>query len=102
MIHHNLRTAETIIRKGVKFFELEKLPEGIAEGKPLPRMPRGDLSAVAIAWAIRRNTTVPCRWIAERLSLGSAGNVSERVRRFERIESGDLDVRLKKWKALDF
>jgi hypothetical protein len=94
--------AEAIIRKGVSFFELENLLDGLDEGAPLAKMPYGNLSAVAIAWAICRNTTMPRLWIAKRLSLRTAGNVSGRVRRFESIGSGELEVSLQKWKALEF
>jgi putative transposase len=38
---------------------------------------------VALAWALTRGTTLDQRWIAERLNLRSAANVSQQTRRFE-------------------
>lgn len=46
--------------------------------------------------------TIPRCWITERPSLGTAGNVTERMRRFESIASRKLEGRLRNWKALDF
>jgi len=69
---------------------------------PLPKLPRGNLSAVAIARAICRYTILPRRWTAERLSRGSAGNVSEQVRRFALIEQSKLTQELRGWKNIEF
>jgi len=59
---------------------------------------RGDLGRVAIAWAIWRATAMPQGWIAERLGLRSAANVSQWLRRFEALEDRALPKEIKKWK----
>jgi len=94
---HHLGLAEAIIRRGIAHFGLSIDPD---DGQPLPKMPRGNLSAVAIAWSICRYTTLPRRWTAKRLGLGSAGNVSERVRRFDHVEPRKLAKELRSWKKM--
>ena len=59
---------------------------------------RGDLGWVAIAWAVWRATAMPQGWIAERLGLRSAANVSQWLRRFEALEDRALPKEIKKWK----
>ena len=77
---------------------------GLKHGKShsIRKAAYGDLSVVATAWAICRNTSVPQRWIAERLSLGSRANVSERVRKFGQIETANLSKEMRRWKAMKF
>ncbi|MGN6771533.1 MAG: hypothetical protein ACTHJQ_17045, partial [Rhizobiaceae bacterium] len=38
---------------------------------------------VAIAWALHRKTNQSQKWVAEKLDLRSAANVSQQVRRFQ-------------------
>ena len=92
---HNVQQAERIIARAVTHFGLSG---GSAEVFAV--LAHGDLGGVAVAWAICRNTTLPQSWIAGRLALGSAGNVSERVRRFKLIASHSLDTSVRKWKQL--
>jgi len=94
---HHLHEAEAIIRKGIAHFGLEV--DGDA-AEPLPKAPRGDLSVVAIAWSICRLTTLPRIWTAQRLGLGSAGNVSERVRQFEKAKPAKLSKEVRAWKRM--
>jgi hypothetical protein len=49
---------------------------------------------VAIAWAVVGRTTVSQAWLAERLSMGSAANVSQQVRRL--AMSGESRTRVPK------
>jgi hypothetical protein len=60
--------------------------------------PRGDLSVVAIAWALRKRTSMSLGWIAERLNLRNAGNVSQRVRMFDQMDGSTLDLSVRKWR----
>jgi REP element-mobilizing transposase RayT len=94
---HDLAHAEAIVARAVEHF-------GIAmdERSTLPKLPRGDWTLVAIAWAICRNTSVPQHWVAQRLHLKSAGNVSERVRRFEQLKASELPLELRRWRSFDF
>ena len=41
---------------------------------------RGDERKLALAILLRKRTTVPGKWIADRLKMGSSANVSQRVR----------------------
>ena len=93
----HMQQGEAIITRAVEHFSLP-----LDEKGNVPKMPRGDLSAVATAWALCRHTTLPQRWIALRLSLVSPGNVSERVRRFERLKGSELGRVLKEWKKMTF
>ena len=94
---HHVQQAEAIIARAAENFGICLDSNG-----NFPKLPRGDLSAVATAWALCRHTTVAQRWIAQRLSLGSSGNVSERVRRFERVRDSDLAKNLRQWKLVKF
>jgi REP element-mobilizing transposase RayT len=94
---HHLQQAEAIIARAARHFGVPFDDDG-----NFPKMPRGDLSAVATAWSLCRHTTMPQRWIGQRLALGSKGNVSERVRRFARLPVNDLPENVRKWKELEF
>ena len=94
---HHLAHAESIVAQAAAHFGISVDNDGI-----LPQMPRGDVTSVAIAWAICRNTAMPQRWIAQRLHLKSAGNVSERVRRFDCLQDSDLSKDLQKWRKFKF
>jgi hypothetical protein len=51
---------------------------------------------VAIAWAIWRATAMPQGWIAEKLKLRSAANVSPWLSRFEAMKDHALPKVIKK------
>ena len=87
-----LRDAELIISKGVAHFRLK---EGSIE--EFGALNRGDLRGVAIAWAVRKKTSVAPRWIAERFAMKSRANVSQRVRNFDRHSRKMLSRELQKW-----
>jgi hypothetical protein len=56
---------------------------------------------VAVAWAICERTTARQEWIAERLHLKSAGNVSQRVRQYRNrvAERGIITKTERSWVA---
>ena len=88
---HDKVGAERILRQGEKHFgaKLEVLSE--------PRY--GDLRRVALAYALVKRTTVSRSWIAERLNLKSAANVSQRVKKFEQEKAGRLGELERKWRS---
>jgi hypothetical protein len=49
---------------------------------------------VSLAWAITRSTTMRQSWIADRLNMRSAPNVSQQVRRFERELNRQTEIAL--------
>tara|TARA_R110000850_G_scaffold141810_1_gene263829 strand:- start:1745 stop:2809 length:1065 start_codon:yes stop_codon:yes gene_type:complete len=87
---HALKGAEEIIREGCLHFGMEEAE--IREGR------RGDLKKASLAWAIWKQTSAPQSWIAERLALKSAANVSQTVRRFDRLERVKMGKEEWKWK----
>ena len=70
---HAQEEAEELVRLGLKKY---KLKEEALEG-----LPGSDERKVAIAESIHRNTTVSQGWIAERLRMKSAANVSQQLGR---------------------
>lgn len=91
---HAEAKAESILQKASKHFGL-KGPEQVPE-----QMERGDLTRVAVAWAITRWTSVPQAWTARRLNLKSATNVSQRCRRFDLMEESNLSQKFRSWKKV--
>ncbi len=86
------RTAEEWIEVGKAHFRLD-LP---SEGRQHHR------ERVAIAWALHRRTNQAQKWIAEKLGLHSAANVSQQVRRFqletdESTKVGTFNKAVSKW-----
>ena len=88
---HHARDAEKILSSAVSFFSLKNMDA-------LQSLPRGDLRGIAVAWAICRKTSMPQKWIADRLGLRSGANVSQRVRNFDRKSMKELDPLIRKWK----
>ncbi|EDY21727.1 protein of unknown function DUF1568 [Chthoniobacter flavus Ellin428] len=70
---HDEKRAEEILRTGLS---AEGLPE-----KELAALPGNDVRKVRIARRIRMETTVRMGWIAERLGMRSAANVSQILKR---------------------
>ena len=85
-------TAERIIANGVAHFHLTG-----TDSEHFAALPRGDVRRDAIAWELWKKTSLPQRWIAERLELRSAANVSDRVRRFDRKDAKQQAVKIRKW-----
>jgi hypothetical protein len=68
------------------------------DGRGLLRCSGADPRKVAIARAIWEQTVVPQKWLAERLGMRSAANVSRQLRR-NRVNAkrSDLPLSLRKW-----
>lgn len=85
--------AGRILAEGLKHFGLDE--------RGLAKTPKGDQRKVAIAWAICERTTVRQDWIAARLHLKSASNVSQRVRQYREkndpTRTKEERIWLKKW-----
>jgi hypothetical protein len=52
---------------------------------------------VSLAWALTRSTTMRQSWIAKRLNMRTAANVSQQIRRFEKNLQYQRDPRIKSW-----
>jgi putative transposase len=87
---HDEKGAERILAAAEEHFAVN-LEELI-----IPR--RGDYRRIALAWALSRRTSLPQVEIAEKLSLCSAANVSQRVRQFEALDERMLDSKVRRWK----
>jgi putative transposase len=61
---------------------------------------RGDEKKASLAWRIWRETSVSQSWIADKLSLKTATNVSQVIRRFSQVADKDLPLNVKKWKQM--
>ena len=70
---HDARTAELLVKAGLK-------RAGLAEAA-LGAMPGSDPRKVRIAQEVWRQTSVSQQWIAQRLKMRSAANVSQQLRR---------------------
>jgi putative transposase len=92
---HRTHSGESVIASGVAHFGLDG-----GETEHFAKLPRGDVQRVAIAWALWRRTSIPQHWIAERLSLRSANNVSQRVRVFDRTPLWDQGAEIRRWRRI--
>ena len=67
------------------------LKDGLAAAglvaKDLPRMKGSDPRKLALAEPLWKRTTVSQEWIAEKLAMRSAANVSQQLRRFDRAKA---------------
>lgn len=90
MQDHRERLGEEIVGAALKHYGLSL----VELGRKIP----GDLRRASVAWTIARNTTLPQGWIAGKLNLQSAANVSQTVRRFAGIPDGDLPREVRRWK----
>jgi putative transposase len=86
---HAEASATALIRQGLKALELSEDQLKASNGSE-PRK-------VSLAWAIARSTTMSQSWIADRLNMRSAANVSQQVRRFEEELKVQGDSRIKRW-----
>ena len=97
--HRDYRASEESRAHG-EDVALKLLKEGLAAAGLTPgrirEIPGSDARKVAIATAIWQNTTMNMQWIAERLSMRSAANASQQIRRL-RIAPQPLPTELKKW-----
>ena len=91
-----LRDAEAIISAAVRHFKME------GGGRDdFAALPRGDVRRAAVAWALSRKTSLRQSWMADRLSLRTAGNVSEQVRRFTAKSEKDFPKEIRNWRKLN-
>lgn len=90
---HAVRSAEAIVAQAKNHFGLENtdLKDDLK---------RGDRRRAAVAWAIWRQTSVSQSWIAEQTGLSSATNVSQQVRRFNKMPASKLSKAERKWKTI--
>ncbi len=58
---------------------------------------RGDLRRVALAKVLDSRTTVSQKWIAQKLNMKSAANVSQQVRRFSELPEKHLPAAIRTW-----
>ena len=87
---HEASRAEQLLREGLRAAGLD--------GRGLLRCSGADPRKVAIARAIWEQTVMPQKWLAERLGMRSAANVSQQLRR-NRVNAkrSDLPLFLRKW-----
>ena len=90
---HDISRAEQLLLEGLQAAGLE-----LAQ---LRRLSGADVRKVAIARAIWQETVVSQKWLAERLGMSSAANVSQQLRRHSgtNAKRSDLPLPLRKWLA---
>ena len=74
-VSHGLEEAERLVLEGIK-------AAGLAT-KELEGLPGGDPRKVALGKLVRERTVASCGWLAARLKMRSAANVSQTLRRTE-------------------
>jgi hypothetical protein len=74
---HDEKEAERIVKEGLARCRLE--------GDELPELPGADMRKLKIAAEVRAQAAVSMSWIAERLQMRSAANVSQQLRRFGQL-----------------
>jgi hypothetical protein len=53
-------------------------------GADLEQMPKSAPEKMVLAWWLRRRTTVPLRWVSERLAMGHFTRVSQAINQVQR------------------
>jgi putative transposase len=86
---HAQLSARDLIRQGLDALELSEDQLKVSKSS--------ETRKVSLAWAIARSTTMSQSWIADRLNMRSAANVSQQVRRFEKELKRQSDSRIKRW-----
>jgi len=84
--------AGRILAEGLKHFDLNEAS--------LQKTAKGDWRKVAIAWTISERTTVRQEWIAERLNLKSATNVSQRVLQYRQRPDREKSTIERTWEKI--
>ena len=79
---HDVLDAERIFRSALSSFSLSE--------SNLAGLRKNDPRKKAIAWLIRKNTSVRNEWIAERVQMGCVSNMSQYVREIDESKSGSL------------
>jgi putative transposase len=87
---HELARAEQLLVEGLRAAGLDS--------RELVGISGADARKVAIARAIWEQTVVPQKWLAERLGMRSAANVSQQLRRHRvNAKRSDLPLSFRKW-----
>ena len=86
---HGEETASRLVEEEMRHFGLKE--------EDLKRLPGSDARKVAMACAVSRRTNVRQKWVAEKLKMGSAANVSQQQRRFGMLPRRKLPVEIQKW-----
>ena len=79
---HQRHTAEQLLALGLTAVGLAL--------EQLPALPKTDPRKQAVAWLIRKNTTVRNAWVSKALSMGHEVNVSQSVSRVDQVLSPEL------------
>lgn len=90
---HDEASAERLTRQGLKVL-------GLTEAE-LRHLPKGAPEKVALAWWLRRRTTVSLAWVSERLQMGQYTRVSQAVSRMSRKPGRKLQSLQKKLMGLE-
>ena len=87
---HQRRTAAELLAAGLEEVGLEEvgLEEVGLDPQQLASTCKTDPGKQAVAWLLRKNTTVANRWLSSQLNMGHAVNVSQAVRLIEEAKSG--------------
>ena len=81
-LQHDEATAEKLLRKGLHILQLKR--------SDLAGMKKGDKRKKAIAWLMRKNTSVKIEWIAKALIMGNVATVSRGASEIESATEGYL------------
>ena len=73
---HDENAAENQLRAGFKALGLKE--------QALSSLPKGAPEKLVLAWWLRQQTTVPLRWVSERLKMGHYTRVTQALSRMER------------------
>ena len=73
---HDELAAEEALARGMKVL-------GLRQGQ-LEQLPKAAPEKIALAWWVRQRTTVPLRWVTERLEMGHYTRVAQAVSRMRR------------------
>jgi REP element-mobilizing transposase RayT len=91
---HDVPAAERALARGMAWLGLSE--EGLRQ------LPKAAAEKVVLAWWVRQRTTVPLRWVAERLAMGHYNRVTQAVSRMRRRPVAKLEkLRRKLCDALD-
>jgi hypothetical protein len=80
---HDQAAAERALPRGLAVLGLSE--EGLGQ------LPKGAADKVVLAWWVRQRTTVPLRWVAERLAMRHYSRASQAVNRMQRRPGAKLE-----------
>ena len=88
ILEHGENQAESLVSRGL---EILGLPESQLEA-----VLKNDPRKQALAWLLRKNTTVTISWVGSRLKMGYEGNVTKAVRNVDKSRPGQALNELKR------